>query len=119
MPYLSCQTLTQDEQRAVLRAIAGHPRDHAWATSSRRTVSPSFSMLRLGILHGFSGTRPRNPYPTGTCEQRGSPRAVRKETSRRVSSSHSVSGRLRRLRQNPSVGESWKAATLVWARSRW
>ena len=62
-------------------------------------------------FHGHATTK---PYPTGTCEQSGSRRAVRKETSRRVSSSHSVSGRLRRLRQNPSVGESWKAATLVW-----
>src|SRR3990172_6062619 len=29
MPYLSPQTLTQDEQRAVLRAVAAHPRDGA------------------------------------------------------------------------------------------
>jgi integrase len=29
MPYLSPQTLTQDEQRAVLAAVAAHPRDHA------------------------------------------------------------------------------------------
>ena len=28
MPYLSPQTLTQAEQRAILRATAKHPRDH-------------------------------------------------------------------------------------------
>ena len=29
MPYLSPPTLTADEQRAILRFTAGHPRDHA------------------------------------------------------------------------------------------
>ncbi len=28
MPYLSPQTLTQAEQRAILRSSAGNPRDH-------------------------------------------------------------------------------------------
>jgi hypothetical protein len=36
MPYLSPQTLTQDEQRAVLRAIASHPRDHAIVSAADR-----------------------------------------------------------------------------------
>jgi len=48
MPYLSPQTLTQDEQKLILRVTAKHPRDHAIISMALGTG------LRIGELHGLN-----------------------------------------------------------------
>lgn len=48
MPYLSPQTLTADEQRAILRFTAGHPRDHVIFSLALGTG------LRLGEIVGLN-----------------------------------------------------------------
>ncbi len=48
MPYLSPATLTQDEQRLILRATAGHPRDHLIISMALGTG------LRVGELVGLN-----------------------------------------------------------------
>ena len=48
MPYLSPQTLTQDEQKLILRVTAMHPRDHAIISMA---LGPG---LRIGELLGLN-----------------------------------------------------------------
>ena len=48
MPYLSPTTLTQDEQKLILRATAKHPRDHLIISMALGTG------LRLGELTGLN-----------------------------------------------------------------
>ena len=48
MAYLSPQTLTQDEQKLILRATAKHPRDHAIISMALGTG------LRIGELLGLN-----------------------------------------------------------------
>ena len=48
MPYLSPQTLTQDEQKLILRVTAKHPRDHAIISMALGTG------LRIGELLGLN-----------------------------------------------------------------
>ncbi len=48
MPYLSPPTLTQDEQKLILRATAKHPRDHLVISMALGTG------LRLGEIVGLS-----------------------------------------------------------------
>ena len=48
MPYLSPPTLTQAEQRALLQATAGHPRDHTVFSLALGTG------LRLGEIVGLN-----------------------------------------------------------------
>jgi hypothetical protein len=45
MPYLSPATLTRDEQRALLEASAGHPRDHLVFSMALRTGLPPPAVL--------------------------------------------------------------------------
>ncbi len=47
MPYLSPPTLTQDEQKLILRATSGHPRDHLIFSMALGTG------LRLGEIVGL------------------------------------------------------------------
>ena len=48
MPYLSPQSLTQDEQKLILRVTAKHPRDHAIISMALGTG------LRIGELLGLN-----------------------------------------------------------------
>jgi integrase len=48
MPYLSPPTLTQTEQKALLQATAGHPRDHTIFSVALGTG------LRLGEIVGLN-----------------------------------------------------------------
>jgi len=48
MPYISPQTLTQDEQKLILRVTAKHPRDHAIISMELGTG------LRVGELLGLN-----------------------------------------------------------------
>ena len=54
MPYLSPQTLTQDEQRAVLRAAAPHPRDHAIISLALGTGLRISEILGLNVADVFA-----------------------------------------------------------------
>jgi integrase len=54
MPYLSPQTLTQDEQRAVLRAVASHPRDHAIISLALGTGLRISEILGLNVGDVFA-----------------------------------------------------------------
>src|SRR3972149_1180231 len=48
MPYLSPPTLTQDEQKLILRVTAKHPRDHAIISLALGTA------LRVGEIVGLN-----------------------------------------------------------------
>ena len=54
MPYLSPQTLTQDEQRTVLRAVAAHPRDHAIIAMALGTGLRISEILGLNVGDVFA-----------------------------------------------------------------
>jgi integrase len=54
MPYLSPPTLTRDEQRAVLAAVARHPRDHAIISMALGTGLRISEILGLNIGDVFA-----------------------------------------------------------------
>ena len=58
MPYLSPQTLTRTEQQALLRATAGHPRDHAIFSLALGTALRLAEIvgLNVGDLYFADGT---------------------------------------------------------------
>jgi integrase len=77
MPYVSPPTLTREEQRSLLGASAGHPRDHLAFSVTLGTGLRLGEIVGLNVGDVLPGRPGEGPYTAASRDREGRPRGRR------------------------------------------